>query len=180
MSKPVKNLITENYKARFGKLEGAVVVDIRGLPSNTANKLRANLLQKKVRVTVLKNSLAKRAFKGTSIAPIDPLLEGPSAIVYGGESVVTIARTLVETVKEIPEIQFKGAVMDGQLFDAKGVEALSKYPTKGEAQAQVIQVFLGPASSAIAAITGIGNTIASLIKAVEEKLEKGEAIAKVA
>ena len=180
MSKPVKNLITAEYKKRFADLEGAVLIDIRGISSNDNNKLRAGLLAKKVRVTVVKNNLAKRAIEGTAMANISEMLDGPSALVYGGDSVVTVAREVLEQLKTMENVQVKGALMDGIVFKGDAVKELSKYPTRPEAQAQVIQIFLGPASSVIGAVTSAGNQIASLIKAIEEKLEKGEAIAKSA
>ena len=111
---------------------------------------------------------------------IGGILEGPSAMVYGGNSVVEVARLLIEKVKTMPQVQFKGAIMDGELFGPKQIEALSKYPTKVEAQAQVIQVILGAAGQLIGAVTGIGGQIASIIEQVEKKLEKGVTIAAVA
>jgi ribosomal protein L10 len=70
--------------------------------------------------------------------------------------------------------------MEGIVFGPKDVEALSKYPTKDEAQSQVIQVILGPGSQVAGALVGAGNTIAGILAAMEEKLEKGEAITKIA
>ena len=177
MSKPVKNLITAEYKKRFADLEGAVLIDIRGITSNDNNKLRAGLLSKQVRVTVVKNSLARKAVEGTALANLGEMLEGPSALVYGGDSVVTVAREVLEQLKTMENVQVKGALMDGILFKGDAVKELSKYPTRPEAQAQVIQIFLGPAAQVIGAITSAGNQIASIVKAIEEKLEKGEAIA---
>jgi large subunit ribosomal protein L10 len=179
MSKPVKNLITEEYRRRFADLDGCVVIDIRGVNALQNNDLRAGLLKEQVRVTVVKNSLAKSALTGTAMEKLGELLEGPCALAYGGESVVNIARSLIARVKEIQALEVKGAIMEGELFTADQMEALSKYPTRAEAQAQVIQVVLGPAGQVIGAAVGAGNAIASILKAMEEKLEKGEAISKV-
>jgi large subunit ribosomal protein L10 len=175
MSKPVKNLITENYKKQFGSIEGAVLVDIRGIKSNDNNKLRAGLAGKKVKVTVVKNSLAKRAFSGTKLESIAKLLDGPSALIYGGDSVVDVAREVLIQIKTMENVQVKGALMDGEIFAAGQVEALSKYPTRPEAQAQVIQIFLSPASQIISSTLSAGNAIAGILKALEEKLEKAGA-----
>lgn len=172
MSKPVKNLITETYKGRFGDLDGAVLIDIRGIKSNDNNKLRQGLAQKKVRVTVVKNSLAKRAFAGTRIESLGTLLDGPSAMVYGGDSVVSVAREILTVVKGMENVQVKGAVMDGEVFAADKVEALSKYPTRAEAQAQVVQLFLSPARKLVGQVLGPGGKIASILKALIEKREK--------
>jgi large subunit ribosomal protein L10 len=180
MSKPVKNMIIEMYREQFRDVTGAVLVDIRGVTSNDNMKLRANLAKKGIRVTVVKNTLARLAFEQLGLASSSTLLQGPSALVYGSDSVVNVARELLDIVKTFDKLQLKGAVMDGQIFAANEVDALSKYPTREEAQAQVIQVILGPAGQVIGAAVGIGGQIASIIKQVEEKLEKGETITKVA
>ena len=175
MSKPVKNLIVDSYRKRFGQLEAAVLIDIRGIASNDNNTLRNNLAEKQMQVTVVKNSLAKRAWEGTAMANLTESLDGACAVAYGGESAVDIARLLIEQAKEV-KLEFKGALMEGQVFGPDQVDALSKYPTRTEAQGQVIQIFLGPAGQVIGAATGIGSQIVSILKTIEEKLEKGESI----
>ena len=179
MSKPIKNLIVDTYKKKFEGVTGAVVIDIRGVASNANTGLRTDLNKDGIKITVIKNNLAKRAFSETTLERIGDLLEGPCAMVYGGNSVVEVARTIIGKLKEVPNLQVKGAIMDGELFAADRVEALSKYPTKDEAQAQVIQVILGAAGQLIGAVTGIGGQIVSIIEQVEKKLEKGETIAAV-
>jgi large subunit ribosomal protein L10 len=179
MSKPIKNLITDVYKHKFADVSGAVIVDIRGISSNDNNSLRATLAEQGIRVTVVKNSLARRAMEGTSLAGMSDLFEGACALVYGGESVVNVARTLIDQAKA-HKFEFRGAFMEGVAFGPDEIEALSKYPTREEAQAQVIQVVLGPGSQVAGALVGIGNEIAGILKTLEEKLEKGETVSKVA
>jgi large subunit ribosomal protein L10 len=181
MSKPVKQMIIDLYRKTFEDADGAVLIDIRGITANENNALRGDLAKKAgVRITVVKNSLAAKAFTGTALEPMTQLLDGPSAVVHGGESVVHVARELIDWVKKLEKLQFKGAVMEGTVFGPDQVEALSKYPTRQEAQAQVIQVILGPASQVIGAAVSAGGNVAGILKAMEEKLEKGEAITKVA
>ena len=177
MSKPIKNLITESYRSRFNELDGAVLVDIRGVQSNDLNRLRTDLNENGIRVTVIKNTLAKHAIVDTPMQGISNLLEGPSSLVYGGESVVNVARQLIDLAKEIENLEFKGALMEGQIFGPDQINELSKYPTRDEAQAQAIQLILSPGRRLAGQITGPGSKIASLIKTIEEKLEKGETIA---
>lgn len=177
MSKPVKNLITESYRRRFGALDGAVLIDIRGIKSNKANDLRAGLAAKKIKVTVVKNSLARLAIKGTALDGIGEMLQGPNAMVFGGESVVSVARALIEATKEMEGFVFKGAIMDGQVFAADQIKALSEYPTKDEAQAKVVTLILSPARKLVGQITSPGAKLAALVKAIQEKKEKEGAVA---
>jgi large subunit ribosomal protein L10 len=180
MSKPVKNLIIDMYRKEFADVTGAVLIDIRGVDSEQTQKLRTGLRKKSIKITVVKNTLARKSFEKTVLEPIGSLLEGPSAVVYGADSVVSVARELLDVVKKIETVQLKGAVMDGEVYGAKDIEKLSKFPTKAEAQAQVIQVFLSAAGNVISAATSAGNNIAGVIEALEKKLEKGEAVTKVA
>ena len=174
MSKRVKNLIVDSYQRRFRELDGAVMIDLRGIAANDNNALRATLAEKQVRITVVKNGLAERAWVNTPMAGLVDLLEGSCAIAYG-ESVINVARDLIEQADQV-KFKFKGALLDGQVFGPNEVKALSKYPTREEAQAQIIQVALGPAAQVIGAAVGAGSQIASIVKTIEEKLEKGETI----
>ena len=181
MSKPIKDLITDQYRDLFEGVNGAVVVDIRGIESNTTNSLRTDLASKQIKVTVVKNTLAKRAFSGGELEDLGPFLKGASTLVYpSGEdaSVVQAARELVDFAKNVPQFEFKGAVMDGISFGPDEIKKLSEYPTKEEAQAKVVQILLTPAQNLVSAITAPGKNLAGILKTIQEKLEAGETIAK--
>lgn len=180
MSKPVKDLIMKTYREKFAGVNDALLVDVRGIGGHDTRTLRTNLAAKQIRITVVKNHLAKKVFAGSGLAPLGDLVEGPTALVFGGESVVAVAREVIEQAKKIKKLDVKGAVMEGTLYAAADVERLSKFPTRVEAQAQVIQVVLGPAGQLIGAITSAGGNIAGILSALVEKLEKSEPAAAVA
>jgi large subunit ribosomal protein L10 len=183
MSKPIKNLIASAYQQEFGDLDGAVLIDIRGVESNDTNALRTDLAGKSIKVRVIKNSLARNVFKDGALESLNEYLEGPAAMAYPvGEdaSVVGVARELIDWAKKLENMEFKGAVMDGIAFGPDEIKKLSEYPTKEEAQAQIVQIVLTPGQKLAGSILGPGRKLASLVKAIEEKLEKGETIEKVA
>ena len=68
MSKPVKNMIVAEYRRRFDGVNNALLVDIRGVEANENNELRQSLHASAIRVTVIRNKLAKDAFKDTSLS----------------------------------------------------------------------------------------------------------------
>lgn len=183
MSKLVKGLITDTYKKQFENVESAVAINVRGLNANTNNSLRAKLAAKNVKLTVLKNLLAKRAFEETGLGALGEIMQGPTTLAYGATedvSVVNVARELMGVVKEIPAIEFKGAVMEGTTFGPDEIDRLSKFPTREEALAGVVGSVLGAGGALLGAVGGPGSQIASILSSIEEKLEKGETISKVA
>lgn len=185
MSKAVKGMILRDYKSRIsigGACESypdAAVISIRGMKAIDTTKLRTGLRKKNIKITVVQNALARKAFTGSNLAALNDLLAGASALAYGGNSVVEIARELVGMVKTMPLLELKGAILDGTVFAGKkGVEELAKFPTREEGIAQIVTLVVSPGRKVAGQIKGPGANIAGIIKAIEEKLEKGEAIAK--
>ena len=180
MSKPMKEMMVRDYQALVGDHEDALVIGLRGINSNDTNEIRSGLAEKEIRVTVVRNSLFGKAFGETNLAPLSEILEGSSALAYGAESVVDVAREIVGLAKTYPDIELKGAVLDGMLFEgASGVTELSKYPTREEAIAEGVTLVLTPGRNLVGQVKGPGSALAGIVKSIEEKLEKGESIEKV-
>ncbi len=179
MSKPIKNMMVADYRRRFEGVSNALLVDIRGIEANQNNALRQGLHASGIRITVVRNTLARDAFKDTTLETLSQALEGPTAMCYGGESVVEVARELVDWAKKVKELDLKGACLDGEYFDGhEGVKRLSTFPTRDEAQAKVVQLVLSPAGHVLGAATSAGSNILGIVKEIQERLEKGEDITK--
>lgn len=181
MSRPVKELIVKEYQERFAEVDSALVIDIRGISANDNNALRLGLQKQNIHITVIKNTLARKAFAGTPLENLKTALEGPSALAYGAESVVDVARLLVDWAKKVAKLELKGAILDGEYFEGEeGVKRVSKLPTREEALAQTVTLILSPGGKILSAAKGPGGKILGIVKTIEEKLEKGESITKVA
>jgi len=179
VSKPMKEMIIRDYQARIEGTSDAMLISIRGVKAIPTSKLRRDLAGKNIKIAVMQNALARKAFAGTPLEPLSKLLTGPSALAYGGQSVVEVAREIVGVLATMPELELKGAILDGQLFEGKaGVTELSKFPTKDEAIGKVITLVVSPGRKLMGQVKGPGAKVAGIIKAIETKLEKGETIAK--
>ena len=179
MSRPVKEMIMNDYQQRFADVENALVVDVRGIDGNDNNALRTDLFNKGIQLAVIKNTLARRAFKGTELEALEPALDGPSALAYGADSVVEVARELIDWAKRVNELDVKGAVLEGQFFEGEeGVKRLSEFPTKDEAQAKVVGAAMSPGSNLLSAAKAPGSNVLAIVKVIQDRLEKGEEIKK--
>ena len=180
MSKPMKEMMVSEYARKIDGVEEALVVSLRGVDAGGTETIRSGFRAKAVAVSVMKNSLAKKAFEGTALEALSPILKGQNALLFGELSVVEVARDIIDLIKDFPEIELKGAVLDGELFEgAEGVTRLSKFPTRDEALSQTVSLILGPGKNLLGQVKGPGANIAGLIKAIEKKLEAGETIAKI-
>jgi large subunit ribosomal protein L10 len=169
-----------DYQTLLEGVEDAVVVSIRGIPANENNELRSGLAEKDISVTVVRNSLARKAFEGSKLGNLSPVFEGPSALAYGGETVIDVARELVKWAKQLEELELKGAVLDGELYAGEeGVKRLSKFPTREEALADAVTLILSPGRNLAGAAVGPGRKLLAVVDAIRTKLEDGEEITKV-
>lgn len=92
MSKQVKDLITKELTKQLGEIDGVGVINPRGIDAIKNNQLRRRLREKGLRMTVVKNTLARRAMEGKKLQGFDKLLDGPSAVIYGqGASISSVA-----------------------------------------------------------------------------------------
>ena len=169
MSKPVKELVRKELMKRLDGVSSLAVIGFTGLDAVSTNKVRSNLVKKDIHVTVVKNALAKQAFKELGLTSASELLEGPCAIAYGSDSVVSVVRALMELGKDSKALTIKGAVMEGTIFREADIEALSKYPTRDEAIANLVAAVLSPGRKLAAAVLAPGSKLASILKTIEEK-----------
>lgn len=182
MSKTIKGMIIREYQSRLTGTSEALLISVRGVRGIPGTKLRKDLAKKNIKITVVRNALARNVLKGGPLEKLEKFLTGSSAIAIGKDkSVVEVARELIALIKDMPEVELKGAILDGTLFEGKaGVTELSKFPTKDEAIGQAVTLIVSPGKKLLAQIQGPGSTIVGIVKAIEGKLEKGEAIKAIA
>src|SRR5438309_10517945 len=114
MSKKVKSLVEREIGRRLADIDGLAVISPRGINAIKNNLIRRRLRDKGLRMTVVKNTLAKRATATSKIKGFEKLLDGPSAVIYGKASISTIARALLDEKKADETIELRGMFFDGE------------------------------------------------------------------
>lgn len=171
MSKFVKNLIVTDLENRVGDNRDFLVIDSSRLDANTTNRFRLELRRKNIHALTVRNSLARRALHNLGMEALDPVLEGPSTLVWGGEDIVALSKEITRWAKELKELEIKGGAVEGTTLDAAAVDQLSKSPGRLELIGQIAGLILSPGARLAGALLGPARTLAGQIKAVEEKEE---------
>jgi len=174
MSKFVKNLEIQNYRSRFGGADDLLFINVIGMTAQDTNNLRLTLRKKGIDLQVVQNTLARKILEEKGLGAAGDILAGPSAIVWGGEDIVALAREISDWAKKIEKLTIKGGVVGGQPLDTKGVDALSKLPSRIELLGQLVALIMSPASNLAAALLGPGSVLASQVKTIAEPEEKAE------
>ena len=156
MSKYVKDLITNDLKARWEGVSDLLVVDVIGMEANQNVVQRRKLRELGIQLTVVKNSLAQRATAGTPLEPAFDETTGTAAVVWGGEDIVSLAKEVCRIAEqdEFAPFSAKGGVMEGNRLDAAMVTAVSKWPSRGEQLSLLVGQILSPGATLSAQLLG--------------------------
>jgi ribosomal protein L10 len=171
MSTFVKELITKDLRSRLEGVNDALLVDVIGLENNKNVALRQRLRKKNIELLVIKNSLARRATEGTSLAPAFENASGTMALIWGGEDIISLAKEVIQIVddKEYEKVQPKGGVMDGQPLAAEQIRLVSKWPSRKEQLSILSGQILSVGAKLSGQLLSGGSKLASQIKKKSEE-----------
>ena len=171
MSKYVKNLVSDHIISKLDGVQDALLVNVIGLEANATNVLRTELAGKGISIMAVKNSMAARATAGGPLGAMFDGLTGTSAICWGSEDIVSLAKEITALAgdSEYEAFEPRGGIMDGELLTADEVTAVSKWPSRQEQISLLVGQILAPGANLASQLTSVGGALASQIDQVGEE-----------
>lgn len=126
LKQPVVQEISEVIK----DAASVVLVDYRGITVEQDTALRKSMREANVAYKVYKNTLVKLAIKDTQFEGLAPYLEGPTAVVVSKDDATAPARLVSAAVKNAPALEIKAGVVEGTVYDAKGINTIASIPSR--------------------------------------------------
>lgn len=164
------NALTEE----LGKSKSAMIVSFNKLTVNKDQEFRNRLREVGAKYQVVKNTIARRAVKGTPYEDASEHFKGVTGIVWTESDAVVLSKTVTKFIKENSDFYtFKAGIVDGKVVDMKQAEAIASLPSKEELMSQLLYVINAQAERLVTVINAVPRDLVTVLKQISDK--KGEA-----
>lgn len=145
LNRSEKEAVISNVTGLAAKAQTLVLAQYRGITVADMTKLRASARTSGVSLSVLKNTLARRAVAGSGFEVVSDLMTGP--LIYGfSEDAVAAARVVADFAKTNDKLVIRGGAYGGKALDVNGVKQLASIPSKEVLLAQLLGLMQSPMS----------------------------------
>ena len=173
MHKEDKERVVAELTEKLRRSDTMLVADYRGLTMPQIDALRGRLIEQGATLTVVKNTLTRRAAEAAGAETLLALLEGPTAIAFieADGDAVAVAKALADSARETRILQIRGGVMQGRVISGSDVEELAKLPPLEILRGQVIGAVIAPLNNLLALVNAPLQNLYGLIDARIEQLQ---------
>lgn len=166
-----KQAVVSEIAAQLGKAQAVIVAEYRGLDVGKVTDLRAKARNSGLYLRVLKNTLARRAVKGTPFEKLSDQMSGP--LMYGiAQDPVAGAKVLAAFAKDNELFVIKGGVMANALMSAKDVKTLATMPSREELLAKLLGTMQAPVVKFVRTLNEVPGKFVRTLAAVRDAQAK--------
>jgi len=145
LNRSEKEAVISDVTGLAAKAQTLVMAEYRGITVADMTKLRSTARSNGVSLSVLKNTLARRAVAGSGFAVVTDMMTGP--LIYGfSEDAVAAAKVVAEFAKTNDKLVIRGGAYGGKVLDVNGVKQLASIPSKEVLLAQLLGLMQSPIS----------------------------------
>ena len=160
LNRSEKEAVIQEVTDLAAKAQTLVMAEYRGITVADMTELRSKARSNGVALSVLKNTLVRRAVAGSSFESVVDQMTGP--LIYGfSEDAVAAAKVVADFAKTNDKLVIRGGVYDGKALDANGVKQLASIPSKEVLLSQLCGLLMSP-------IARTAVVLGALAKKIEE------------
>jgi len=145
LNRSEKQVVIDEVTALAAQAQTLVMAEYRGITVADMTRLRSQAREKGVNLSVLKNTLARRAVTGSAFEVVSGQMTGP--LIYGfSVDAVAAAKVVSDFAKTNDKLVIRGGAFAGKALDVNGVKQLANIPSQEVLLAQLCGLLKSPIS----------------------------------
>jgi len=172
LSRQKKEDLIESYRSGVVVAPHVFVVGFKGVTVQEDTELRAKVRESGGSYQVVKNRLVLRELEGAPLAELADTFQGPTAVAFSDDDPVSLAKVLTEFAKEVPAIEFKGGLVEGQPIDSGAIKDIAELPSRDELIAKLLFLMQSPVSSFVRLLGALPEGFVRVLAQVSDKKEE--------
>lgn len=161
-----KTLLLEQFQDQVKESNAVIVTQINGVTALSSNDLRRKLREKGAEFEVVKKRVFNMAAKNQGLELQGDMLDGQVAVVFANQDALEATKEVFNFCKENKDrMKVLGGQVDGQVYGAEDMRALSELPSKDEMRAQLLSVLQAPAANLVGIINAVLTVVPNCLDA---------------
>jgi len=174
LSRQRKEELVSSYVEGFAAANHVFLVDYKGVSVPEVTELRSRIREVGGEYTVVKNRLVHLAIEGSAIEGLKEHFEGPVAVAYTSEDPVALAKALSDFSDDVPAIEFRAGLVEGQAVEAGQIKAIAELPSREELVAKLVFLLQSPIARFVRAMGAIPQQLVNVLNQVAQEKAKQE------
>jgi large subunit ribosomal protein L10 len=156
LNRSEKQAVIDEVTGLAAKAQTLVMAEYRGITVADMTKLRNDARSKGVTLSVLKNTLARRAVAGSAFDVVSDQMTGP--LIYGfSTDAVAAAKVVADFAKTNDKLVIRGGAFSGKALDVNGVKQLANIPSREVLMAQICGLLQSPMARAARVLAALAD-----------------------
>ena len=169
MNRDEKQQVVETLTREIGQATNAFLIEFKGITVPQVTELRKQVRESGSSYVVVKNTLALIALKDSPMIELREKFTGETAVAYNSGDPVALAKALSKFAKDVPTVQFKGAMLDGKLVAAAQIDTIANLPSREELVAKLLFVLQSPIRGLVTVLQANIRNIAVVLDQVAKQ-----------
>jgi len=175
MNREEKAAVISEFSEGIGQATNAFLIDFKGITVPQVTELRRQVRESGSSYVVIKNTLALIAVKDSPLTQIKDKFTGMTAIAYNTTDAVILAKALTKFAKDVPAVQFKGALLDGQIVPATEIQNIANLPSREELVSKLLYLMQHPIRGLVTVLSANIRNLAVVLDQVAKQKSGGAA-----
>lgn len=169
LTRETKAELLASYQGDMAAAPHAFLVGFSGITVGQVNDLRRRVRTAGGSYSVVKNRIARLAFEDCGLGALTDHLVGPTAIAYSNDDPVGLAKTLTGFADDVPVLEFKGGLVDGQQVSAETIREIASLPSREALVAKLLFLLQSPIARLV---RGLGDVTPQFLRALNQVADR--------